>query len=104
MTVSVHLKKISSEEHLSKAFRYFDRDGSGYIEIDELREALAEGDPGPNEQAIQEIFSDVDVDKVQELTQFGSYEFTYKKPLSYLGCNWHISICRMVGLVIKNFR
>ena len=72
MTVSVHLKKIGSEEHLSKAFRYFDRDGSGYIEIDELREALAEGDPGPNEQAIQEIFSDVDVDKVRELTRFGS--------------------------------
>jgi len=72
VTVSVHLLKISSEEHLSKAFRYFDKDGSGYIEIDELREALTEGDPGPDDQVIREIISDVDMDKVWELSQFGS--------------------------------
>ncbi|ONK56846.1 uncharacterized protein A4U43_C10F13710 [Asparagus officinalis] len=63
VTVSVHLKKISSKEHLSEAFRYFDKDGSGYIEIDELREALGEGDLCPNEQVIEEIISDIDVDK-----------------------------------------
>ncbi|CAL9115883.1 unnamed protein product [Musa acuminata subsp. burmannicoides] len=62
MTVSVHLKKISSEEQLTKAFNYFDKDGSGYIEMDELREALVEGD-APTEQVIWEIISDVDTDK-----------------------------------------
>jgi calcium-dependent protein kinase len=61
--VSVHLKKIGSDEHLSKAFEYFDKDGSGFIEVDELREAL-EGDLGPNEQIIKEIISDVDKDNV----------------------------------------
>lgn len=66
MTVSVHLKKISSEEQLTKAFNYFDKDGSGYIEMDELREALHEGD-APSEQVIWEIISDVDTDKVREL-------------------------------------
>ena len=64
MTVSIHLRKISSEEHLNKVFNYFDKDGSGFIETNELREALTEGDHGPNEQVIQDIISDIDVDKV----------------------------------------
>lgn len=64
MTVSIHLRKISSEEHLNKVFNYFDKDGSGFIETNELREALTEGDRGPNEQVIQDIISDIDVDKV----------------------------------------
>lgn len=64
VTVSVHLKKIGSEEHLTKAFEFFDKDGSGFIEMEELREALVEGDLGPNDQVIREIISDVDKDKV----------------------------------------
>lgn len=83
LTVSLHLKKISSREHLSEAFKYFDKDGSGFIEIDELKEALGEGDHGPNDQVIQEIISDVDVDKVWELFLFGSLScFTTVKDCS----------------------
>ncbi|WOL03661.1 calcium-dependent protein kinase 21-like [Canna indica] len=62
MTVSIHLKKISSEEQLTKAFDYFDKDGSGYIELDELREALVDGE-APTEQLIRDIILDVDTDK-----------------------------------------
>lgn len=58
------MKKIRSEEHLPKAFSYFDKDGSGYIEIDELREAIGEDTLGACEQVILDIFSDVDNDKV----------------------------------------
>lgn len=63
----MHLKKVSSEEHLAKAFDFFDKDGNGFIEVEELREALGEGDLGPNEQVIWEIISDVDKDKVSFL-------------------------------------
>ncbi|XP_072965121.1 calcium-dependent protein kinase 29-like [Typha angustifolia] len=63
VTVSIHLRKISSEEHLTKAFNFFDKDGSGFIELEELREALIEGDLGPNDQVICEIISDIDTDK-----------------------------------------
>ncbi|KAG0476690.1 hypothetical protein HPP92_013062 [Vanilla planifolia] len=62
LTVSLHLRKVSSEQHLPKAFNYFDKNGSGYIEIDELRAALGD-DIGPNDQMIREIISDVDMDK-----------------------------------------
>lgn len=71
----MHLKKIGSDEHLSKAFDYFDKDGSGFIEVDELREAL-EGDLGPNEQIIKEIISDVDKDNVGLFSSFNYSEFS----------------------------
>ena len=64
MTVCIHLKKIRSEEHLPKAFKHFDKDGSGYIEIDELREALGGDELDANDQVILDIISDVDKDKV----------------------------------------
>uniref|UniRef100_A0A0D9XAC0 non-specific serine/threonine protein kinase n=1 Tax=Leersia perrieri TaxID=77586 RepID=A0A0D9XAC0_9ORYZ len=57
VTVSLHLKKMTNDEYLAAAFNYFDKDGSGFIELDELREEL-----GPNEQAILEILRDVDTD------------------------------------------
>ncbi|CAL5000817.1 unnamed protein product [Urochloa decumbens] len=59
VTVSLHLKKkASDDEYLASAFRYFDKDGSGFIELDELKEEL-----GPNEQVILDIIRDVDTDK-----------------------------------------
>ncbi|KAF8657998.1 hypothetical protein HU200_059458 [Digitaria exilis] len=60
VTVSIHLKKIRSEDHLPKVFSYFDKNGSGYIEIDELKEALS---PRGDQKAIDDIILDVDKDK-----------------------------------------
>ncbi|CAO2162552.1 unnamed protein product [Urochloa humidicola] len=58
VTVSLHLKKKASDEYLASAFRYFDKDGSGFIELEELKEEL-----GPNEQVILDIIRDVDTDR-----------------------------------------
>ncbi|KAJ1255113.1 hypothetical protein BS78_08G065300 [Paspalum vaginatum] len=60
VTVSIHLKKIRSEDHLPRVFSYFDKNGSGYIEIDELKEALS---PRGDQKAIDDIILDVDKDK-----------------------------------------
>ncbi|EHA8588299.1 calcium-dependent protein kinase 20 [Cocos nucifera] len=63
VAVSIHLKKIGNDEHLHKAFAYFDQNNSGYIEIEELKNALAD-DLGPNhEEVINAIIHDVDTDK-----------------------------------------
>lgn len=55
---------MDNDEHLRKAFNYFDRDESGYIDIDELKLALND-DLGPNDtDVINNIIQEVDTDKV----------------------------------------
>ncbi|XVF37834.1 hypothetical protein REPUB_Repub20aG0045100 [Reevesia pubescens] len=64
VTMAVHLKRIDNDEHLAQAFHYFDKNQSGYIEIEELQEGLLQDDLGHNnEQLIKEIMHDVDKDK-----------------------------------------
>ncbi|XP_010453327.1 PREDICTED: calcium-dependent protein kinase 7 [Camelina sativa] len=64
VAVSVHLKKMANDEHLHKAFNFFDQNQSGYIEIEELREALNdELDDTSSEEVIAAIMQDVDTDK-----------------------------------------
>lgn len=51
---------------MHKAFNFFDQNQSGYIEIDELREALNdELDNTSSEEVIAAIMQDVDTDKVK---------------------------------------
>ncbi|KAK3205266.1 hypothetical protein Dsin_019312 [Dipteronia sinensis] len=63
VAVSVHLKKMGNDEHLHKAFSFFDRNQSGYIEIEELREALNDEVDTSSEEVISAIMHDVDTDK-----------------------------------------
>lgn len=55
---------MSNEEYLPEAFKYFDKNGNGYIEMEELMEALGDDELGPDEQVIKDIIRDVDTDKV----------------------------------------
>lgn len=64
--MSIHLRKMSTDELLTQAFSYFDKDQNGYIEYDELREALMDD----NEKVIRDIISDVDSDKVSWFSKF----------------------------------
>ncbi|KAK9986755.1 hypothetical protein SO802_031706 [Lithocarpus litseifolius] len=64
VAISVHLRKMGNDdEHLLKAFKFFDKNKTGYIEIEELRDALAD-ELEPNcEEVINAIMHDVDTDK-----------------------------------------
>eukprot|EP00252_Welwitschia_mirabilis_P001499 TRINITY_DN11361_c0_g2_i1.p1 TRINITY_DN11361_c0_g2~~TRINITY_DN11361_c0_g2_i1.p1 ORF type:complete len:228 (-),score=74.30 TRINITY_DN11361_c0_g2_i1:641-1324(-) len=63
VAASLHLQSMENDEYLLKAFVYFDKNESNYIEIEEFREALAE-DFGPEDvDVVNSIFNDVDVDK-----------------------------------------
>ncbi|XP_074583472.1 calcium-dependent protein kinase 26-like isoform X2 [Curcuma longa] len=42
IAATIHLNKLEREEHLMAAFSYFDKDGSGYITVDELQQACKE--------------------------------------------------------------
>ncbi|CAL9115834.1 calcium-dependent protein kinase [Musa troglodytarum] len=63
VAISIHLKKIGNDEHLHKAFQYFDQNKSGYIEIEELRDCLADDIDPNHEEVINAIICDVDTDK-----------------------------------------
>ncbi|KAJ4760728.1 Calcium-dependent protein kinase [Rhynchospora pubera] len=61
ITATMHRHKLERDEHLYKAFNYFDKDNSGYITRDELEAALLEHEMG-DATAIKEIISEVDTD------------------------------------------
>uniref|UniRef100_A0A7N0VHV1 non-specific serine/threonine protein kinase n=1 Tax=Kalanchoe fedtschenkoi TaxID=63787 RepID=A0A7N0VHV1_KALFE len=63
VAVYVHLRKLANDEHLHKAFAFFDKNRSGYIEIEELQEALADDIVTNIQQVIYAIMQDVDTDK-----------------------------------------
>ena len=52
------------DEHLLEAFKFFDKNKTGYIEIEELRDALADELEPNYEEVINAIMHDVDTDKV----------------------------------------
>ncbi|KAE9600908.1 putative non-specific serine/threonine protein kinase [Lupinus albus] len=63
IAVSLHLKRLANDEHLRKAFSYFDKDGDGYIEPHELRNALMEDGTDDCTDVVNDIFQEVDTDK-----------------------------------------
>lgn len=61
ITATMHRHRLERDEHLYKAFSYFDKDNSGYITRDELEAALLEHEMG-DATAIKEIIAEVDTD------------------------------------------
>ncbi|XP_010521536.1 PREDICTED: calcium-dependent protein kinase 12 [Tarenaya hassleriana] len=60
LAATIHLNKLEREENLVTAFSFFDKDGSGYITIDELQHACKEF--GLNDTHLEEIIKDIDQD------------------------------------------
>ncbi|KAG1368313.1 calcium-dependent protein kinase 19 [Cocos nucifera] len=61
ITATMHRHRLERDEHLYKAFQYFDKDKSGFITRDELESAMKEHGIG-DASTIKEIISEVDTD------------------------------------------
>ncbi|XP_071918433.1 calcium-dependent protein kinase 1-like isoform X1 [Coffea arabica] len=61
ITATMHMNRVEREDHLYRAFEYFDKDKSGYITMEELEHALKEYNMG-DEKTIKEIIAEVDAD------------------------------------------
>ncbi|XP_073014284.1 calcium-dependent protein kinase 1-like [Typha latifolia] len=61
ISATMHMNRLEKEDHIFKAFEYFDKDNSGYITKEELEQALKKYDMG-DEKTIKEIISEVDSD------------------------------------------
>ncbi|KAL8130688.1 hypothetical protein V2J09_019843 [Rumex salicifolius] len=62
ITATMHRHRLNKEENLFKVFQYFDKDDSGFITRDELRQAMTQYGMG-DEATIDEVLDDVDTDK-----------------------------------------
>ncbi|XP_012835826.1 PREDICTED: calcium-dependent protein kinase 1-like [Erythranthe guttata] len=58
IAATLHMNKIEKEDHLFRAFSYFDKDGSGFITQDELQKACEEF--GIEELHLEEMILEVD--------------------------------------------
>lgn len=65
LAATVHLNKLEREENLLSAFSFFDKDGSGFITIDELQQACK--DFGLNDFHLDEMIKEIDQDNVRVL-------------------------------------
>ncbi|KAM0952123.1 putative protein kinase CAMK-CDPK family [Dioscorea sansibarensis] len=63
VAITVHLQRIENDKHLRRAFLFFDKNGSGYIETDELKEALSDESGHVDTQVLNDILQEVDVDR-----------------------------------------
>ncbi|KAJ6978515.1 hypothetical protein NC653_026818 [Populus alba x Populus x berolinensis] len=63
ISATMHRYKLERDEHLYKAFQYFDKDSSGFITRDELESAMKEYGMG-DEATIKDIIAEVDADNV----------------------------------------
>ena len=66
LAVSLHLKRMANDEHHRRAFLFFDKDGNGFIEPEELREALVDDGAAAADsmEMVNDILHEVDTDKV----------------------------------------
>ncbi|CAL5211473.1 unnamed protein product [Lathyrus oleraceus] len=84
ITMSVHLRRIGNDEHLSEAFDFFDKNKSGYVEFDELKDALSDDD-STDDQVVRDILNDVDLDKD------GRISFEEFKAMMTTGGDWKMA-------------
>ncbi|KAM3294792.1 hypothetical protein ACQJBY_037587 [Aegilops geniculata] len=63
VAITIHLQRLSNDQHLRKAFLFFDRDSSGYIERPELANALADDSGKADDAVVDHVLQEVDTDK-----------------------------------------
>ena len=80
IAATLHLNKLEREEHLVAAFSYFDKDGSGYITVDELQQACQEHNMP--DAFLDDVIKEADQDNVSVVLILYIY---YSLDMVYLG-------------------
>lgn len=80
IAATLHLNKLEREEHLVAAFSYFDKDGSGYITVDELQQACKEHNMP--DAFLDDVIKEADQDNVSVVLILYIY---YSLDMVYLG-------------------
>lgn len=62
LAATLHMNKLEREENLLSAFSFFDKDGSGFITIDELSQACRQF--GLDDVHLEDMIKDIDQNNV----------------------------------------
>ncbi|KAK9069964.1 hypothetical protein SSX86_010362 [Deinandra increscens subsp. villosa] len=100
VAVSLHLKKMANDEHLHKAFSYFDKDSNGYIEPHELQESLMEDGDEDVSNIANDIFQEVDTDKDGKIS-YEEFAAMMKTGTDWRKASRHYSRGRFNSLSVK---
>mgnify|MGYP000108358632 FL=1 len=64
VAITVHLQRMDNDEYLRRAFSFFDVNGDGFIDSNELKDALKDELGLDGLDMINDIIQEVDTDKV----------------------------------------
>lgn len=79
VAVTIHLQRMENDEHFRRAFMFFDKNESGFIELDELRVALSDESGETDSDVLNEIMREVDTDKVRLSSSLIFFKINEKK-------------------------
>ncbi|XP_043724682.1 calcium-dependent protein kinase 13 [Telopea speciosissima] len=100
VAVSLHLQRMANDEHLRKAFSYFDKDGNGYIDPEELQGALMEDGTITSADVANDIFQEVDTDKDGKIS-YEEFAAMMKTGTDWRKASRHYSRGRFNSLSVK---
>nr|GEZ52014.1 calcium-dependent protein kinase 13-like [Tanacetum cinerariifolium] len=100
VAVSIYIKKMANDEHLHKAFSYFDKDGNGFIEPHELRDSLMEDGDEDASNIANDIFQEVDIDKDGKIS-YDEFVAMMKTGTDWRKASRHYSRGRFNSLSVK---
>ncbi|XP_055807748.1 calcium-dependent protein kinase 13-like [Solanum dulcamara] len=100
IAISLHLQRMANDEHLHRAFSSFDKDGNGYIEPDELRDALMEDGSDDCTTVANDIFQEVDTDKDGRIS-YDEFAAMMKTGTDWRKASRHYSRGRFNSLSVK---
>nr|BCU41350.1 calcium-dependent protein kinase [Gentiana scabra] len=100
LAVSLHLRRMTNDEHLRKAFSYFDKDDNGFIEPNELCDALMEDGADDCTDVANDIFQEVDTDKDGKIS-YDEFVAMMKTGTDWRKASRHYSRGRFNSLSIK---
>jgi len=89
LAATLHMNKLEREESLVSAFAFFDKDGSGFITIDELSQACQQF--GLSDVHLEDKIKDVDQNNVGLLNFFFFMLSPYLSLGSHVLFNWVLS-------------
>ncbi|CAM8893406.1 unnamed protein product [Rhodiola kirilowii] len=91
---------MANDEHLHRAFSYFEKDKNGFIEPDELRSALMEDGAEDCTDIANDIFQEVDTDKDGKIS-YDEFSAMMKTGTDWRKASRHYSRGRFNSLSVK---